>query len=221
VLASERWRAPRAEVIRRAGHSCACCGRGGWLDVHHAHGYRNLGREQLEELQALCRDCHTALHGSRELVNVGCLCTLFWAVIIAVGMQVAWRLAASVVHGPGVFLGLFRIRVRSALHCTLPQASRRWRAPSRHNPPRDGRLRARRSVRRDHFQWWVYATCQRSSTRSARPAQRSGPAGDQPCPAVYGPLRKWSRTPAAPELLGMATPSARGPAFHAGNTAAS
>jgi hypothetical protein len=102
VLASERWRALRAEVIRGAGYSCACCGRGGPLDVHHALRYRNLGREQLEELQALCRDCHAALHASREWVNVGCMRTLAWVVTIAVAMQVVWLLIAWAVGGLGV-----------------------------------------------------------------------------------------------------------------------
>lgn len=102
VLASQRWRALRAEVIRRSGYSCACCGRGGPLDVHHADGYRNLGREQPEELQALCRHCHTALHASGEWVNVGCVRTLVWVVMIAVAMQVAWLLIVSVMRGLGV-----------------------------------------------------------------------------------------------------------------------
>jgi hypothetical protein len=103
VLASERWRALRAEVIRRAGYRCACCSRGGPLDVHHAHGYRNLGKERPEELQALCHDCHTALHASRPWVNAGCVRTLLWVVITAVALRVAWLLALSVIHGLGVF----------------------------------------------------------------------------------------------------------------------
>jgi hypothetical protein len=102
VLASGRWRALRAEVIRRAGYSCARCGRGGRLDVHHAAGYRNLGRELPDELQALCRECHTARHASGEWVNVGCVRTLVWIVVIAIAMQVVWLLIASVVRGLGV-----------------------------------------------------------------------------------------------------------------------
>jgi 5-methylcytosine-specific restriction endonuclease McrA len=98
VLTSQRWRLLRAEVIRCADYSCACCGRGGVLDVHHTRGYRHLGREQPGELEALCRDCHTALHSSRALVNGGCLRTLFWAVIIAVAIQAMWLVALFVIR---------------------------------------------------------------------------------------------------------------------------
>ena len=89
VLASERWRQVRAEAIRRAGYRCIACGRGGTLDVHHARGYRNLGREQPEELQALCRECHDALHASRRALNAGCLRTLVWIILISVAIQLA------------------------------------------------------------------------------------------------------------------------------------
>jgi hypothetical protein len=102
VLASGRWRALRAEVIRRAGYACARCGHGGRLDVHHAAGYRTLGREHPEELQALCRDCHTALHASSEWVNVGCVRTLVWVVMIAGAMQLLWWLLVSVMRGVGI-----------------------------------------------------------------------------------------------------------------------
>jgi len=99
VLASDRWRLLRAEVIRRAGYRCIACGRGGRLDVHHAHGYQNLGNERPEELQALCRDCHTAVHASRQLFNAGCLKVLLWIVLIAIAIQVMSWLIVSVMHG--------------------------------------------------------------------------------------------------------------------------
>jgi hypothetical protein len=107
VLVSDRWRAVRAEAIRRAGYRCVRCGRDGRLDVHHAHGYRNLGRERPEELQALCRSCHDWVHAQRRVFDAGCLGVLFWVVIIAIALEVAWWLASTLVtaalHHFGVF----------------------------------------------------------------------------------------------------------------------
>jgi hypothetical protein len=99
VLASDRWRMLRADVIRRAGYRCIACGRGGRLDVHHARGYRNLGNERPEELQAFCRDCHTAVHATSQFANAGCLKVLFWIVMIAVVLRVMSWLIVSVMHG--------------------------------------------------------------------------------------------------------------------------
>ncbi len=87
VLVSERWRAVRAETIRRAGYRCQARGCGGSLDVHHAYGYRNLGNERPDELQALCRSCHDHVHAQRQVVNAGCL---------AVGTQVLMGESGSV-----------------------------------------------------------------------------------------------------------------------------
>jgi hypothetical protein len=95
VMASDRWRLVRAEAIRRAGYCCVRCGSGGRLDVHHARGYRNLGRERPEELQALCRTCHDAVHAQRQMVNVGCLKVLFWVVVIAIGLELGWWLISA------------------------------------------------------------------------------------------------------------------------------
>jgi hypothetical protein len=84
VLASDRRRLLRAEVIRRGGYRCQACSRGGRLDAHHARGYRNLGRERPEELQVLCRECHAAVHDSHRVANAGWLKLLLWLVVIAV-----------------------------------------------------------------------------------------------------------------------------------------
>ncbi|MBV9327469.1 MAG: HNH endonuclease [Chloroflexi bacterium] len=97
-LGSERWRLLRADVIRRAGYRCSACGRGGRLDVHHARGYRNLGNERPEELQALCRTCHEAIHARRQMVNAGCLKVLLWVVMFAIAVQVI----VSLMHGVGI-----------------------------------------------------------------------------------------------------------------------
>jgi hypothetical protein len=102
VLTSDRWRVVRTEAIRRAGYRCSVCGRGGRLDVHHARGYGNLGYERPEELQALCRTCHDAVHTQRQLVNAGCLKVLLWVVVIAIVLQAMSWLMASMLHGVGV-----------------------------------------------------------------------------------------------------------------------
>ena len=90
----------RAEAIRRAGLPL---GRGGRLDVHNVRGYRNLGNQQLDELQALCWVCHDVLHASRRVRDASCPGTLFWIVVIAIAMQLALSLLVSVLHHFGVF----------------------------------------------------------------------------------------------------------------------
>jgi 5-methylcytosine-specific restriction endonuclease McrA len=68
-IASPEWARIRKGALERAGNSCALCGRGIkdlrrkglHLEVHHKH-YRNLGREQPEDLTVLCAGrggCHS------------------------------------------------------------------------------------------------------------------------------------------------------------------
>lgn len=68
-MASPAWRARRREWVReetaRAGGVwCALCSQP-WRpdagDLHHL-SYRRLGHERHEELMAMCRPCHEALH---------------------------------------------------------------------------------------------------------------------------------------------------------------
>jgi hypothetical protein len=75
-----------------------CC-RGGRLDVHHARGYRNLGCEEPEELQVLCRTCHDAVHAQRQLVNAVCLKVMLWIVVIAIAVQAISWMIVSVLNG--------------------------------------------------------------------------------------------------------------------------
>jgi hypothetical protein len=100
VLASDRWRVVRAEAIRRAGLSL----HGVWPRwpagrAPRARGYENLGYERPEELQALCRTCHDAVHAQRQLVNAGCLKVLLWVVVIAIALQAMSWLMVSVMRG--------------------------------------------------------------------------------------------------------------------------
>jgi 5-methylcytosine-specific restriction endonuclease McrA len=65
-LRSDAWAAKRAAVLERADRSCERCPAGSGLfpvplEVHHLT-YAHVGDEALEDLQALCADCHQAAH---------------------------------------------------------------------------------------------------------------------------------------------------------------
>ena len=69
VLASGRWARIRRDAIARAGGRCERCGRQfgrRWrarATVHHRH-YGSLGRESLDDVEALCQLCHATEHGT-------------------------------------------------------------------------------------------------------------------------------------------------------------
>ena len=56
-LASDVWQRTRKAVLRRAGYRCERCHRAVPLDVHHTT-YARFGHEEMDDLRALCRDCH-------------------------------------------------------------------------------------------------------------------------------------------------------------------
>lgn len=61
VLRSPRWKAVRLEVLRHDDFKCVHCGARGRLEVDHKIPVR-LAPERafdLDNLQALCRSCHT------------------------------------------------------------------------------------------------------------------------------------------------------------------
>lgn len=67
LLSRPEWEAKRTEVFSRTG-CCDDCGRARWsrrLEVHHL--YYELGRMPwdypLQDLVALCRECHRIRHG--------------------------------------------------------------------------------------------------------------------------------------------------------------
>lgn len=60
-LESEQWRILRHRKFIQQGARCERCGELG-RDVHHKH-YRTLGRENLSDLELLCRPCHEQEHG--------------------------------------------------------------------------------------------------------------------------------------------------------------
>ena len=64
-LGSAGWRdsAARKAELQLAGHRCRVCDRGPpnvRLDVHHRN-YDRFGRERVEDLTTLCRECHVVV----------------------------------------------------------------------------------------------------------------------------------------------------------------
>lgn len=60
-LASPVWKAKRVEALSFYGCVCNRCGDHG-ADVHHKTYERVGGRERMDDLEVLCRECHEAHH---------------------------------------------------------------------------------------------------------------------------------------------------------------
>jgi len=60
-IQSDTWKRRRAAVFNRAGDICEACGFEPADEVHHTT-YRNVGREPLYELRAVCKNCHRIIH---------------------------------------------------------------------------------------------------------------------------------------------------------------
>jgi hypothetical protein len=69
-LRSEAWAGRRAQVLERARGRCERCGEGAPVEVHHLT-YARLGHERLEDLAALCADCHRGAHPPRARKAAG------------------------------------------------------------------------------------------------------------------------------------------------------
>lgn len=61
-LRSRHWRRLRAAKLAEVGERCESCGIRGIVQIHHVT-YERLRREELSDLQVLCRDCHNDAHG--------------------------------------------------------------------------------------------------------------------------------------------------------------
>lgn len=58
-LNKRRWAAARLAALRRDGYQCVKCQKIGRLEVDHVQPLHRGGAEyDLENLQALCRECH-------------------------------------------------------------------------------------------------------------------------------------------------------------------
>jgi phage terminase large subunit GpA-like protein len=64
-LKSKHWASFKAWVYSLV-HRCAACGSDDRLNIHHI-SYGRLGREKLEDVVVLCRQCHTYLHNSEKM----------------------------------------------------------------------------------------------------------------------------------------------------------
>lgn len=64
-LHSDAWQEKRLAVLRRARYHCEHCGQAVPLHVHHKH-YMNFGNEPIEDLEALCEDCHRSADARRK-----------------------------------------------------------------------------------------------------------------------------------------------------------
>jgi hypothetical protein len=65
-LRHPRFRAVRAEVIKRSGNVCECCHRAPVTEVHHLR-YPPWGTFDVpENLVAICHGCHCIEHGKDD-----------------------------------------------------------------------------------------------------------------------------------------------------------
>lgn len=60
-LKTPRWRSTRTQVLERAQGICEGCREHEATQVHHL-SYKNVGREFLWELVAICDSCHDRVH---------------------------------------------------------------------------------------------------------------------------------------------------------------
>lgn len=67
VLSSSEWFRLKCQVIVRCKGKCEGCGRY-WpngLELHHLH-YDSLGHETMDDVRALCCDCHSDADAFRD-----------------------------------------------------------------------------------------------------------------------------------------------------------
>lgn len=64
-LQSDKWKAKRAKVMRRANNICEGCREAKATEVHHLT-YIHLKDELLFELVALCHECHARCHADGD-----------------------------------------------------------------------------------------------------------------------------------------------------------
>lgn len=67
-IRSAKWKKKRTQAFECHGRKCQICGATERLTVHHKT-YERLGREEMQDLEVLCRDC---LDNHHEETVVGC-----------------------------------------------------------------------------------------------------------------------------------------------------
>jgi hypothetical protein len=64
-ISSAQWKSLKRKVIEQRGNRCERCAQeSASLALHHLH-YRSLGSEQAEDVELLCRDCHSKADEAR------------------------------------------------------------------------------------------------------------------------------------------------------------
>lgn len=63
-LHSPHWLRVRRAALERDGYQCCRCPTRKRLEVHHV-SYERLGREELADVETLCRSCHKKHHGRK------------------------------------------------------------------------------------------------------------------------------------------------------------
>lgn len=67
-MQSEAWDAKRRQRLAIDNYTCQGCDRRNKpLDVHHVT-YERFGRESMDDLLSLCRDCHNEVHGEPVVI---------------------------------------------------------------------------------------------------------------------------------------------------------
>ena len=61
-LNSDDWKRKRALVLKRDNHRCVYCGSRATQVHHKQYARRNIGREPIEWLVAVCKSCHELQH---------------------------------------------------------------------------------------------------------------------------------------------------------------
>ena len=61
-LSSDDWKRKRALVLRRDNYRCVYCGARATQVHHKQYARRNIGREPIEWLVAVCSSCHERQH---------------------------------------------------------------------------------------------------------------------------------------------------------------
>jgi 5-methylcytosine-specific restriction endonuclease McrA len=60
-LESDGWKIKRKQKLKENGEICDICKGNLNLQIHHKT-YKNVGDELMDDLQVLCRNCHTQVH---------------------------------------------------------------------------------------------------------------------------------------------------------------
>jgi hypothetical protein len=62
-LPSDDWKRKRYVVLKRDNWTCVHCGHRATQVHHKRYARRNIGKEPIEWLESVCKDCHEKQHG--------------------------------------------------------------------------------------------------------------------------------------------------------------